>query len=321
MNSNQTVKERRILVVDDEESNLKLATSVLKWEKSHIIIAKNGAEALEKLKNTEFDVVLLDIQMPELNGFEVLKQIRKDNKNTSVIFLSSSKKVEDVVRGLNAGADDYICKPFHPTELLARVNAQLRHRDQSQELILTNQNLSKLVSVDDLTGLLNMKALYDRLEVEIERVKRFRRGIAVVMLDLDYFKLVNDKNDHLFGSFVLTQIGNMIKENMRQVDFAARYGGDEFIIILTDTNIVGAQVYCERLREKIESYKFVNGLFSARLTASFGFSIYDGTGPAMQGKDLVRNADRALYKSKNSGRNCVSYFSFDEDTNSKINKG
>ncbi len=301
-------KERHILVVDDEEVTRKLVTSVLQWEKNIIHYAKGGEEALEILANHDIDLVVLDIAMTGIDGFETLKKIRALEKYISVIFLSNHKKVEDIVKGLNAGADDYLGKPFHPSELLARVNAQLRMRDVRNDLLVANSNLSKLVATDDLTGLLNMRSLYERLDVEIERVRRFHRGLAVVMLDLDFFKRVNDNNDHLFGSFVLTEVGRLVRENIRQVDFAARYGGDEFLIVLTDTNIVGAQVFCERLREKIGAHKFKNKHQSISITASFGFTTFDGTGANAEGKDLVRTADLALYKSKNSGRNCVNYF-------------
>jgi two-component system, cell cycle response regulator len=309
-----SAKDRHVLVVDDDEVSSNLVASVLQWEKNSIHFAKSGEEALEILAKNDVDVVVLDIAMPGLNGYETLKKIREREKYVSVIFLSNHKKVEDIVKGLNAGADDYLGKPFHPSELLARVNAQLRMRDVRNDLMVTNTNLSKLVSTDDLTGLLNMRSLYERLDVEIERVRRFHRGLAVVMLDLDFFKRVNDTNDHLFGSFVLTEVGKLVKDNIRSVDFAARYGGDEFLIVLTDTNIVGAQVFCERLRERIGNYKFKNKNNSISITASFGFTTFDGTGTHVQGKDLVRTADRALYKSKNSGRNCVNYFATESES-------
>ncbi len=303
-----SVKERHVLVVDDDEINSKLVASVLQWEKNTIHFAKSGEAALEVLAKHDVDVVVLDIAMPGLNGYETLKKIREREKYVSVIFLSGHKKIEEIVKGLNAGADDYMGKPFHPSELLARVNAQLRMRDVRNDLMITNSNLSKLVATDDLTGLLNMRSLYERLDVEIERVRRFHRGLAVVMLDLDHFKRVNDNNDHLFGSFVLTEVGQLVRDNIRQVDFAARYGGDEFLVVLTDTNIVGAQVFCERLRDRIGAYNFKNRNQSINITASLGFTTFDGEGNNVAAKDLVRTADRALYKSKNSGRNCVNYF-------------
>lgn len=313
MNGPVSVKDRHVLVVDDDEVSRKLVSSVLQWEKNTIHFAKSGEEALEILAKNDVDLVVLDIAMPGLNGYETLKKIREREKYISVIFLSNHKKVEDIAKGLNAGADDYLGKPFHPSELLARVNAQLRMRDVRNDLMMANTNLSKLVATDDLTGLLNMRSLYERLDVEIERVRRFHRGLAVVMLDIDFFKRVNDLNDHLFGSFVLTEVGRLVKENIRTVDFAARYGGDEFLVVLTDTNIVGAQVFCERLRERISNTKFKNKKQSMNITASFGFTTYDGAGAQAAGKDLVRTADRALYKSKNSGKNCVNYFASESD--------
>ncbi len=309
-----TSEERQIIVVDDDEVNLRLVSSVLSWEKFKIFTASSGQEALDYLNTLDPHLVILDINMPGFGGHETLKKIRERKKYVSVIFLSSNKQTEEIVKGLNAGADDYIVKPFHPTELLARVNVQLRNRDIKNQLIVANRNLSQLVITDDLTGLYNMRALYEKLEVEIERVRRFKRALGIVMLDIDFFKQVNDKNDHLFGSFVLTEVGRIIKDNIRQTDFAARYGGDEFLIVLTDTNMVGAHLFCERLREKISAFHFKSGKSEMRLTVSLGYSVYEGSGKPIEGKDLVRAADRALYKSKNSGRNCVSHFDVEEDS-------
>ncbi|MDZ4662870.1 MAG: diguanylate cyclase [Pseudomonadota bacterium] len=304
--------ERQIIVVDDDIVNLKLVSSVLNWEKCKVFTTTSGEEALDLINSVDPHLMILDVMMPGLNGFQTLSKIRERQKYVSVIFLSGNKKIEDIVKGLSAGADDYITKPFHPSELQARVKAQLRNCDMKNQLITVNKHLSQLVVTDEITGLFNMRTLYDKLDVEVERARRFKRLIGVIMLDIDFFKLVNDNHDHLFGSFVLSELGKIIKDNIRQTDFAARYGGDEFLIVLTDTNQVGAHLFCERLRERVAAVTFKSGKDQMNITVSLGYSIFDGTGSLVSGKELVRTADRALYKSKNAGRDCVSYFAIDE---------
>ncbi|MEO0337080.1 MAG: GGDEF domain-containing protein, partial [Pseudomonadota bacterium] len=132
--------------------------------------------------------------------------------------------------------------------------------------------------------------MYDRIEFELKRAKRFHRPVACIMMDMDHFKSVNDFNDHLFGSFVLGEVGKIIRTNMREIDFAARYGGDEFLLVLTETNVDGVKVFCERLRKAVESYEFNNGVNKMKLTSSMGFAITDGQ-QGVSAKELVRRAD------------------------------
>jgi two-component system cell cycle response regulator len=313
-NDSTEILERQIIVVDDDIVNLKLISSVLNWQKCKVFTATSGEEALELIDTVDPHLVILDVMMPGLDGFQTLAKIRERQKYVSVIFISSNKKTEDIVKGLEAGADDYVAKPFHPSELQARVKAQLRNCDLKNQLINANKHLAQLVVTDEITGLFNMRTLYDKLEVEVERARRFKRQLGVIMLDIDFFKLVNDNHDHLFGSYVLSELGKIIKDNIRQTDFAARYGGDEFLIVLTDTNQVGTHLFCERLRERVAAIIFKSGRDQMNITVSLGFSIFDGTGSPVTGKELVRTADRALYKSKHEGRNRVSYYDVDEDS-------
>lgn len=304
--------ERQIVVADDDVINLKLVSSVLNWEKCKVFTATTGAAALELINTVDPHLVILDVMMPGLDGFSSLTKIRERQKYVSVIFLSGNKKIEDIVKGLDSGADDYIVKPFHPSELQARVKVQLRNCDMKNQLITANKHLAQLVVTDEVTGLFNMRTLYDKLDLEIERARRFKRMLGVIMLDIDFFKLVNDNHDHLFGSYVLSELGKIIKENIRQTDFGARYGGDEFLIVLTDTNEVGAHLFCERLREKIAAITFKSGKDQMKITVSLGFSVFDGAASSVSAKELVRTADRALYKSKKDGRNCVRFMGLEE---------
>lgn len=300
--------DRLILAVDDDLDNLTLIALTLEHEGYRVERATTGEEALAKLNAIKPDLVLLDINMPGISGLEVVKQLRLRNQYVSVIFVSARSETEDVVRGLDSGADDYVCKPFDPMELLARVRAQLRIKDLTDRLAEANARLQELVDIDDLTGLFNMRSIYQRLDAEIGRARRFGRAVGVVMMDMDNFKSVNDNHDHLFGSFVLAEVGKLIQQNIRQVDFAARYGGDEFLIALSETSVEGAAKFAERLRARIAAHTFTHEADTIRLTASMGLAVIEPATFFLDARSLVRHADTALYSAKRSGKNCVQVF-------------
>ncbi len=313
---------RHILVVDDDLDNIKILTATLRFEGYQVDYASSGEEALVKIAAKCPDLILLDINMGGIDGFGVLKNVSSRENYVSVIFISARSNTSDVISGLDAGADDYICKPFEPMEMLARVRAQLRIKDLTDKLAVANKKLLELVDVDDLTGLYNMRSIYSRIDTELIRVRRYGRTMALVMMDLDNFKSVNDKFDHLFGSHVLSNMGRIIRENIRQVDFAARYGGDEFLIVLTETGEEGALVFTERLRKSIQNNTFTLGEHSYKVTASIGVAMGDLTFADNQsGQDLVRRADHALYAAKRAGKNCVKVFDQSKQGDSDLQDG
>ena len=300
-----TPNDYKILVVDDDPACTKIVSSALEFENYQVLVSHSGSEALKQIKSWHPDLVLLDVSMPGLNGLETLKALRQSKSYVSVLFVSGKSGTDDVVNGLDCGADDYIRKPFDIKELLARVRTQLRIKELNDNLLKANNRLKELIDIDDLTGLYNMRSLYDRLDHEILRAKRFKRGICVIMLDMDYFKSVNDTNDHLFGSFVLSEVGKIIKSNIRSVDFAARYGGDEFLIVLTEIDLNGAKIFAERLRQIISSYEFSNDGHKTHQTVSIGLAVTDNGCVDVTARKLVRSADNCLYEAKEKGRNCV----------------
>lgn len=300
-------RARRILVVDDDALNARMIARVLESEGFSLEIALSGEEALVKISKWDPHLILLDIQMPGLSGMDVLRQLRRKEKYVSILFISGHSSTEDVVSGLDAGADDYIRKPFEPAELLARVRAQLRIKDLNDRLTQANLKLQEMVDLDDLTGLFNMRSLYKKLAYELSRARRYQRSVCTIMMDMDYFKLVNDRHDHLFGSFVLSEVGKIIKKGIRDIDFAARYGGDEFLVVLTEVDLRGCQIFSERLRETIERHEFRHGADSVYLTASIGFAL-SSPFSSVDEKNLVRLADKALYEAKDAGRNRIFYF-------------
>lgn len=302
---------REIMVVDDDIDYLKFLKKTLEYEGYKVKTVDCGEEAIRAIADRKPDLLILDVNMPGISGIETLKLLRLELSYVAVIFVSANDKPEDVMIGLDAGADDYIRKPFEVRELLSRIRAKLRVKDLNDQLRLANEKLKELVEIDDLTGLYNMRSIYQRLENEIVRSQRFKKVLSIVMLDMDHFKTVNDNHDHLFGSHVLSEVGKIIKANIRQVDFAARYGGDEFLVAITETSREGAMLFADRLREKIKNTLFKSGKDSMKLTASLGLAI---TSPnvTIEARDLVRKADEYLYEAKKKGRNRVEFFDYSE---------
>ena len=304
---NKQPKSRRVLVIDDDRDSLEILLEPLRWEGYDAKGASTEEEAHRIVETWAPHVVILDWMAPSMAGLRVLKAVRERLTHASCVFVSENSSTEAIIEALDAGADDYIVKPFVPLELLARIRTQLRIRDLHEQLVYANAKLKEMVDTDDLTGLFNMRSLYQKLDFEMERGKRFGRDVCVVMMDIDFFKTVNDGHDHLFGSYVLSEVGKIIRANTRNIDLPARYGGDEFLVVLTETNHAGAMLFCERLRDSIAKTNFVSGDDSIRLTASLGFAMMV-TGENISARDLVHRADHALYDAKEKGRNQVSFY-------------
>lgn len=307
------VENKKILLVDDDHESLKMMKAALDWEGYVVDMAESGKVAIDKISADKCPhLILLDINMPGLDGLETLQLLRSNTEHISIIFVSADSDTDAVIRGLDAGADDYICKPFNPMELLARVKAQLRVKTLYDELQQANLKLKHLAETDDLTGLFNMRFLYDKLNHEIERINRYGGYVSAVMMDLDNFKKVNDGHDHLFGSYVLSEVGKILRRNTRQVDFAARYGGDEFLVVLAETDWKGAMVFSERIRRTIKKALFSNDNYEIQLTMSLGVSTV-ASGQQVTAQQLIRFADFALYEAKKAGKNCTKYREIGED--------
>jgi diguanylate cyclase (GGDEF)-like protein len=260
--------------------------------------AYSGEEGLALAATLLPDVILLDVEMPKPNGFEVCRRL-KDNpmlSNIPVIFLTGVTTVEEKVKGLNLGAIDYVTKPFDAAELQARIINSLRNK----ELL---DLLSKKAMIDGLTGLWNRRYLDQRLAEELAFAKRHKNPMACVMADIDHFKSINDTHGHGFGDLVLKGIANILQQLCRDEDICCRYGGEEFAILVRNTDGVRAKLLAERLRKVVETTPFKSGLLSTVVTCSFGVADL-GTGS----DDILKNADKALYVSKEGGRNRVTLF-------------
>lgn len=294
-----------ILVVDDEFQIRSLLKTVLEKENFQVIEAESGESAIDLTKVNNLDLVLLDINMTGINGLTTFSKIKEVNSDLPILFLTGNRAPNDIIKALNLGASDYITKPFVLGEVVARVRGHLRVYRQKKELAENQHKFKTLSEIDDLTGLYNMRTTFERISQEIDRSLKHKRMISIIMIDADHFKRVNDNHEHLFGSFVLSKLGKIIKSNLRKTDFAARYGGDEFLICLTDTKIDGVSTFCERLRKEVEKTTFQQGKDSINITLSIGASIFfGGEQKEVNAKDLISLADKELYRAKDAGRNC-----------------
>jgi two-component system, cell cycle response regulator len=309
----------RILIVDDHEDNVELLKARLESWGFETLSAKDGAEALSKIESSLPDLVLLDVMMPKVDGMEVARRVKNnpDLPFIPIIMQTALDSTENKVEGLEAGADDYITKPIDFPELKARVNSMLRIKrlqeeveERERELMEANERLRHMSQTDSLTGLENRRHIETRLEEMFEHAARLAEPFSVVMVDLDKFKSVNDDYGHQAGDAVLKQLARILKHEVREIDHAGRYGGEEFILLLTGTVLDAAVTFAERVRKAIEAHTFTFEGGTLQRTASFGVAAWPH--PKITSCDmLVRAADDALYVAKETGRNRVIRFDSD----------
>ena len=296
----QVPNPNRVLVIDDNESIHKLVVARLRPEGLEVIGEDDGERGIERAVSSQPDVILLDIGLPNVDGFEVCRRLKEhpSTRNIPIIFLTGTTDTESKVRGLDLGAVDYVTKPFDQVELRARVRAALRTKRLQD--ILEQQSF-----LDGLTGLWNRSYLDRRLESELNVARRYGRPLTLVLADVDHFKRVNDSLGHLFGDIVLQGIAEGLRAYARRSDIVARYGGEEFAILLTDTTLRAARHVSERLRMSAENRHFEARSEVVSVTASFGVACSEDIGGVLTPEELIRAADLALYASKDAGRNCV----------------
>lgn len=291
----------RLLVIDDSELIHRLLRVRLQHERIEISSALSASEGLRLAKEIKPEVILLDIEMDEMDGYEVLSRLKSDpdTQQIAVIFISATSDTMDRVRGLDLGAVDFICKPFEVVELKARVRSALR----MQHLF---RMLEQKAQIDGLSGLWNRRYFEQRLQAEVAEAIRHKAPVALLMCDLDRFKRINDQYGHPFGDSVIERMAQILSSG-RQSDIACRYGGEEFGIILPYTGLDEAAEVAERHRAAIEAQVWPIDP-DLVVTASFGACDLESIKGPQSAETLVVSADAALYRAKERGRNCVHLF-------------
>jgi len=339
-------KSSKILIVDDSEDILFLVKNILALESFIAVPVNSAIKALEVI-DTTFDAIILDLMMPEMDGFDFLRVFR-ENENLShipvIVLTAKNNSEEDIARIFEIGANDYVTKPFLKDEFTSRIKVHVRLKKLTEALFIANKRLRRKIietqkavkreetlnekilertvelkdandriadlnkaleysaTHDALTCILNRGAILSFLENDIKRSKRMKSSLSLLMFDIDFFKRINDTYGHLVGDAVLKQLSSITRETIREIDLFGRYGGEEFIIILPDTNIEQALILGERLIKKVRNHNFLTNKTTLKVTISIGLAEYIHDESVDQ---LIERADVALYEAKASGRDNV----------------
>jgi len=310
-----------ILIVDDKINNLIALEDSFSNIDAIFIKATSGNDALREILKHDFALAILDVQMPEMDGYE-LAQLIRNRKQTSklpIIFLSAIYSDDfHIFKGYDSGAVDFITKPFSP-EILAgkilffieiylqkiKLKETIQELQKTKRLVLEqNRQLKRLSMHDDLTGLYNRRHLVASLEQEFSRCCRHGTELSLVMLDLDHFKNINDNFGHNFGDYVLKEFSALLRESVRESDLVFRFGGEEFIVLLPQTNMDGATKSAEKICQKCAERMIDDGKYAVKITVSIGVTSYNKKLHQTPGC-MISFADEALYQAKESGRNRV----------------
>ena len=298
----------KVLVADDSPVYRKLVEQALSPESYQVLFAKSGQEALEIFAREHPSLVVTDLLMPDLTGIELCQKIRASSETayTYVIILSKIAEKDKVVKGLSAGADDYLTKPFHRDEFLARVHVGRRLLDLHRQIAEKNRLLEELALSDPLTRLPNRRAIDSWAAHQLSGAARHGFSFWVTVIDLDHFKDVNDAYGHDAGDVVLRRFAEILRAHTRLSDISGRIGGEEFLQILTHASADDVRVVLERTRQQLASERFWFSGSAVSVTASFGSAGFSGQTKNPPGlHELITRADAALYRAKHLGRNRI----------------
>jgi two-component system cell cycle response regulator len=299
MENTEKKSQLSVLIIEDHPDQRDLLAIVLQREGYKVVTAANGLEALEKLEQDEVHIALSDIMMPKMDGFELINKIRSNSalRHIYIILITARIQEGDRVRGLDLGADDYITKPFSFSELLARVRVGSR-------VVQYQQHLEYQTQIDSLTGLFNRRAFEKKIGEEFERSKRYGHPLSVVILDIDNFKKINDTYGHHGGDAALVRISEILRERSRRSDFPSRFGGEEFVLVLPETDQDSAIQVAKKFHEEIRSCSFGTVDKPFVLTVSMGLTSSTKK-EYSDWREMVADADCALYQAKNTGKDRI----------------
>ena len=299
----------KVLLAEDDPGSRRLVNVHLSAAGYEVIEAEDGQLAWELFQRETFQIVITDWMMPKMDGPTLIHNIRSNGKKsyTYIIMLTAIDDKPKVVMGLEAGADEYLTKPFDSRELIARVASGERILKLEEQLTQARHEMETLAMHDGLTGMFNRRAIEEYTEAELDLARRKERPLSVILLDIDYFKAINDQYGHSIGDHTLQQLAGILPRNLRQYDRIGRWGGDEFIVILPDTKISEAIMIADRMRITTAETKLSleNGEYYT-VQISLGVACASGSYPSL--KKLVDAADLAMYQAKQAGRNHVCSF-------------
>ncbi|MDA8173896.1 MAG: diguanylate cyclase [Nitrospiraceae bacterium] len=306
----------RILFVEDSRSQAAATSDFLERAGYDVVWAENGTSAIKVAKTEPIDVIILDLELPDLNGNEVCRwlKVNEDTRGIPIIMLTAKAGVQNKVAGLEAGADDYLSKPYMDSELSARIYASLRTKALQDELRRKNQQLQDLLSkvevlavTDPLTSLFNRRYFENMLVKEVERARRYEAPFSCMMIDLDHFKRINDAFGHVAGDSVLVETSSILRSSLRGVDTVARWGGEEFVILLPESSKEASLIPANRILESVAAHSFRLAPGTV-ITVSIGMADSSGISADELGDRVLSDADTALYLAKRNGRNRIELY-------------
>jgi len=290
-------KSKTILAVDDDPNIIRALKHLLKKAAYQVITALDGETALKAVEKKKPDLIISDVMMPGMDGYQLCKILRSQSSTRLIpfIFLTAKDTIDDRIEGIKIGADAYLAKPFDIREILTLLQTVLqRHQIYIEEMMR-----------DELTGLPNRKYLFQTLSEEYSRARRYKRKLSIAMIDIDHFKKVNDSYGHQKGDRILIGVGELIRAGIRQQDTVGRYGGEEFLAVLPETGTREAMAMMNRLRKKIAAIRWRIKDVEISETVTISTGIAELSSPKQKIEDVIGIADRALYQAKEEGRNRV----------------
>ncbi len=317
----------KVLLVEDSKGQAKTTKAFLEKNGFEVTWVEDGMAAFKIAKSSHMDVILLDRVLPDIDGNEVCRWLKldQDTKGIPIIMLTVKSTTADKVTGLEAGADDYLPKPYDTGELNARIYACLRTKSLQDDLKKKNRQLEDMLTrvetlavTDSLTGLFNRRRFETILSIEFKKASRYRSPLSCMMIDIDHFKMINDKYGHRIGDVILKETAQLILKSIREVDTAARWGGEEFSVLIPNTSKENAQTPAMRILKSVANNVF-SEISDQHITVSIG--IADALDPLIDTEDkLVNAADLAMYEAKRNGRNRIEVSPEGSDTDREKKK-